>query len=59
MRAVIPRRTPPTVTGNRGGITGGTVSSFGDHRIAMSAAIAATACKASVYITPFIPPAIT
>ncbi len=31
-------------------LTGGTVSSFGDHRIAMSAAIAATVCKKPVII---------
>ena len=32
------------------GLTGGTVNSFGDHRIAMAAAIAATVCKAPVTI---------
>ena len=32
------------------GLIGGTVDSFGDHRIAMSAAIAATVCTASVTI---------
>lgn len=32
------------------GLTGGTVSSFHDHRIAMSAAIAATVCKKPVTI---------
>ena len=32
------------------GLTGGTVDSVNDHRIAMSAAVAATACKASVTI---------
>ena len=32
------------------GFTGGTVDSFGDHRIAMAAAIAATVCKESVTI---------
>ena len=32
------------------GLTGGTVDSVNDHRIAMSAAIAATACKESVTI---------
>lgn len=32
------------------GLTGGTVDSFGDHRIAMSAAIAATVCNAPVMI---------
>ena len=32
------------------GLTGGTVDSVNDHRIAMSAAIAATACKAPVTI---------
>ncbi len=40
-----------TVTGNRGGITGGTVSSFGDHRIAMSAAVAALAANSPVTVT--------
>lgn len=40
-----------TVTGNRGGITGGTVSSFGDHRIAMSAAVAALAASSPVTVT--------
>ncbi len=34
-----------------GGIEGGTVDSFNDHRIVMSAAIAATACKSPVTIT--------
>lgn len=32
------------------GFTGGTVDSFGDHRIAMAAAIAATVCKESVTV---------
>jgi 3-phosphoshikimate 1-carboxyvinyltransferase len=32
-------------------LSGGTVSSFGDHRIAMSAAIAALACESAVTIT--------
>jgi 3-phosphoshikimate 1-carboxyvinyltransferase len=32
------------------GLIGGTVDSFGDHRIAMAAAIAATVCKESVTI---------
>lgn len=40
-----------TVTGNRGGIMGGTVSSFGDHRIAMSAAVAALAANSPVTVT--------
>lgn len=40
-----------TVTGSRGGITGGTVSSFGDHRIAMSAAVAALAASSPVTVT--------
>lgn len=40
-----------TVTGNRDGITGGTVSSFGDHRIAMSAAVAALAANSPVTVT--------
>lgn len=33
-----------------GGLLGGTVDAFGDHRIAMSAAIAATVCKNDVTI---------
>ena len=32
-------------------LVGGTVSSFGDHRIAMSAAIAALACESAVTVT--------
>ena len=32
------------------GLVGGTVDAMNDHRIAMSAAIAATACKAPVTI---------
>ena len=32
------------------GLTGGTVDTVNDHRIAMAAAIAATACKESVII---------
>jgi 3-phosphoshikimate 1-carboxyvinyltransferase len=32
------------------GLTGGTVDSFGDHRIAMAAAIAATKCRETVTI---------
>lgn len=34
-----------------GGLRGGEVDSFGDHRIAMAAAIAATACEGPVTIT--------
>ncbi len=33
-----------------GGLTGGTVDSCGDHRIAMAAAVAATACKEQVTV---------
>lgn len=36
--------------GKRAALKGGTVSSFGDHRIAMAAAIAATICSESVTI---------
>ena len=34
-----------------GGLTGGTVSSFGDHRIVMAAAVAALRCTGDVTIT--------
>ena len=36
---------------NGTGLTGGTVNAMNDHRIAMSAAIAATVCRESVTIT--------
>ena len=39
-----------TVTGRADGLTGGTVETFGDHRIAMSAAIASTICREQVTI---------
>lgn len=42
--------TETTLTVCGTGLTGGTVDSFRDHRIAMSAAIAATACKESVTV---------
>ena len=42
--------TEDTLTVYGTGLTGGTVDSFGDHRIAMSAAIAATVCKEPVTI---------
>ena len=42
--------TEDTLTVYGTGLTGGTVSSCNDHRIAMSAAIAATACKENVTI---------
>ena len=42
--------TENTLTVYGTGLTGGTVDSFGDHRIAMAAAIAATVCKAPVTI---------
>ena len=42
--------TEDTLTVYGTGLTGGTVSSWGDHRIAMSAAIAATVCKEPVTI---------
>jgi 3-phosphoshikimate 1-carboxyvinyltransferase len=42
--------TEDTLTVYGTGLTGGTVCSFNDHRIAMSAAIAATACKEPVTI---------
>ena len=42
--------TEDTLTVYGTGLTGGTVDSFGDHRIAMSATIAATVCKEPVTI---------
>ena len=42
--------TENTLTVYGTGLIGGTVDSFGDHRIAMAAAIAATVCKESVTI---------
>ena len=42
--------TEDTLTVYGTGLNGGIVDSFGDHRIAMSAAIAATVCKAPVTI---------
>lgn len=42
--------TEHTLTVYGTGLTGGTVDSFGDHRIAMAAAIAATICKAPVTV---------
>ena len=42
--------TENTLTVYGTGLVGGTVDSFGDHRIAMAAAIAATVCKGSVTI---------
>lgn len=42
--------TEDTLTVYGTGLKGGTVDSFGDHRIAMSAAIAATVCKKPVTI---------
>ena len=42
--------TENTLTVYGTGLTGGTVNSFNDHRIAMSAAIAATVCKEPVTI---------
>ena len=42
--------TEDTLTVYGTGLTGGTVDSVNDHRIAMSAAIAATACKAPVIL---------
>ena len=39
-----------TMTVYAAGLTGGTVDSFGDHRIAMAAAIAATKCRETVTI---------
>ena len=39
-----------TLTVHGTGLIGGTVNSFNDHRIAMSAAIAATVCKEPVTI---------
>ncbi len=39
-----------TLTVRGTGLTGGTVDAMGDHRIAMSAAVAATVCKAPVTI---------
>ena len=42
--------TENTLTVYGTGLTGGTVNSFNDHRIAMSAAIAATVCKEDVTI---------
>ena len=43
--------TEDTITVYGTGLRGGIVDSFGDHRIAMSAAIAATVCKQPVTIT--------
>ncbi len=43
--------TENTLTVYGTGLTGGTVDSFGDHRIAMAAAIAATVCAKPVSIT--------
>jgi 3-phosphoshikimate 1-carboxyvinyltransferase len=42
--------TEDTITIYGTGLTGGVVDSHSDHRIAMSAAIAATVCKAPVTI---------
>ena len=42
--------TDDTLTVHPGTFTGGTVDSVGDHRIAMAAAIASTACKAPVTV---------
>ena len=39
-----------TVTGDSAGLKGGTVETFGDHRIAMSAAVASTICRETVTI---------
>ena len=38
------------VTGKPEGLSGGTVETFGDHRIAMSAAVASTICRKTVTI---------
>ena len=38
------------ITGKAEGLSGGTVDAFGDHRIAMSAAIASTICRETVTI---------
>ena len=43
--------TEDTLTVYGTGLSGGTVNSHNDHRIAMAAAIAATACTAPVTIT--------
>ena len=43
-------QTDSTLTVFGTGLTGGTVNSMNDHRIAMSAAIAATVCKKTVTI---------
>ena len=47
------RETPDglRVSGHTGRLRGGEVSSFGDHRIAMSAAVAASLCESSVLVS--------